>query len=283
MKSVSLIIIVCAVFLISAFVVWDIHARRHGRLVSYSYGYGGDMNGSHRSVRIKKLDGLTAFMTCSKAEWHYQDPAVEEYHIPISVLSDIEKVYDEYSMYRFERLPMSKFFACDAGTGSWCFEFDDGKSSRFSDNKEIPNKGYEGLRKIQKIIADYKSKADILPGLIRKSSENDDGNDRKIEKGSLIFSVYEYSEGFLRFRFANGLDEEKSVRMDVSISRYGKDGPEEIFRSESKNLIRLTAGYIEESSVRLKDRRLEAGRYVLKISEYKTEFDIGINKKKSDK
>lgn len=278
MKSGSLIIIVCAIFLISAWVLWDMHARRHGRLVSYSYKYGGDMKGGHSSVRIKKLDGLTAFMTYSNAEWHYQDPDVEEYHIPASVLGDIEKVYDEYSMYRFEWLPMSKIFVCDAGTGSWSFEFDDGKSSAFKDNKEIPLKGCEGLRKIEKIIADCRANADILPGLVRKSSENEDCY-RKIEKGSIVFSVYEYSEGFLKFRFANGLDEDKSVRMDVSISRYGKDGPEEIFRSESKSVIQLTAGYTEESSISLEERRLKEGRYVLEISGYRTEFEIGINKK----
>lgn len=136
--------------------------KHHSNLISYTYNYGGDMQGGHTFIKIEKVDDEEALVTTSYAAWHNEEGAVEEYHVPITVLNSIEEIYYKYKMYRFPKLPQSKIFACDAGTGSYSFRFDDKEIVSFSDSKRISPKGYKGLGELRNII-DEAVKSEQLP------------------------------------------------------------------------------------------------------------------------
>ena len=127
-------------------------AKEHAPLVAYSYSYSGDMEGSSTFLKIEKSEEGKALVTSSHSAWHNTDPEVSEYLVPDSVLKEIEKIYDKQKMYNYPALGRSDFIALDAGTGSYCFAFEDGSEIMFSDTQDIPQKGYEGLNKIRALI-----------------------------------------------------------------------------------------------------------------------------------
>lgn len=239
--------------------------KKHAPLSAYTYSEGGDMQGGHRFIGVKQADG-GAVITFSNAEWHHQDNTVEEYLVPLSVIEDIGRVYDEYKMYRYSSLPKSKFFAADAGTSFYCFTFEDKSTTAFSSNQLIPQKGSEALREIYEIIKTAAEQGERLPGLAKP-----EGYSGELPDGVCELRVYEYSRGVLKYRLANGTDENITPQSGVTLTRA--DAPEASLYADSEIPLDTPAHECSEGSITPAER-LTAGSYVLTAGEYTAQFVI---------
>ena len=134
MGKIMIILILAGAAAAVFFAVRAVKAKNHAPIVSYSTYYGGDMNGSHHNIEIKKVDDERAYLMTSDASWHFMDSVICEYYVPVSVLKDVENVFDECGMYAYGDLPENPVFALDAGTSSYSFAYEDGDYVSFSEN-----------------------------------------------------------------------------------------------------------------------------------------------------
>lgn len=173
MRIIIIVLIILAVAVAAVPVYRHMKAKKHAPLISYSDSYGGDMNGSHHVKTIKKIDDEKALVTTSDADWYDQDPITAEYYVPLSVITEIEKIYDTYGMYTYDNLPDNPIQVLDGGTSSYSFVYEDQESVSFSDYELIPAKGYEGLRKIDNILNEAIKSGEKLPGPVEEHPENE--------------------------------------------------------------------------------------------------------------
>lgn len=241
--------------------------KEHARLTAYSFSSGGGMQGGNMFVGIKQADG-GAVITFSSAEWHHEDSTVEEYLVPLSVVEDIERVYDEKKMYRYPSLPKSKFLALDAGSSYYSFTFEDNSNTAFSSNQQIPPKGSDGLREIYEIIKNAAAQGERLPGLAKPEVYSGELTD-----GVCELRVYEYSRGVLKYCLANGTDENITPQGGVTLTRA--DAPEAPLYADSECPLDLETypQSCSEGSITPAER-LSAGSYVLTAGEYTAQFVI---------
>lgn len=271
-----LILLVLVIIASAIFLLYNKKSKKqYIPLISYSYGYSGNMNGSRTHLSVLKTDNEKALITSSHADWHFQELKVKEYYVPISVLRDIEKIYYEYDMFKFQNLPEGKDVILDAGSGSYNFKFEDKKTVSFKDTQEIPNKGIEGLNEIRKIIVNSIKQADKLPGLVINMENNKNSLKNKgIEKGVCKLKVYEYSGNTLHYRFSNGLDKKVKLKTQVELYRIHEGKREEIFRNHNKFEMEIYSNNYYKDVIKFTNGRLEAGKYLLIVSGYETEFEI---------
>lgn len=251
----------------------DIAARHHAALTGYSYSYGGDMRGSHRFISVEKADDEKALVVFSESEWHYQDPVVEEYYVPVSVLESIEKLYDTYGIYRLPFRPKNKFKILDGGSSSYSFSFANRKWVRFGSWQRLTKKGMEGMHKIDALIMEAVQQTEKLPGLVQEVG-NADEEYSKIKAGKCMLQVYEYSNNYLNFRLANGYTEPVKITENVVLYRLNGSDRQEIYRNDVGYEHKVSANYCWEGSIQLKEVRLEEGTYVLMLDGYEKEFVI---------
>lgn len=250
----------------------------NANLVEYSTTYGGDMIGSFESTTVKILENGKVLVSYSNSKWHGQDPEVNEYYVSEGVLDEIRAVYDKYGMDKYGNLGMSNIQVLDAGTTSYHFSFDDGGSINFSDNQKVPVKAYEGLKEIDQIIKNAADNGEKLPGLVidRTVEEDDDYYNFRVNEGVCKIEVSEYSLGVLRYRIANGFDEDVVIRNDITLV---KDDGTKIYESlteddsETRDTT-ITADYVSDESIPLGEDRLEAGTYTLTFGDYECQFEI---------
>lgn len=251
----------------------DLFASRHERMVAYRYSRGGGMAGGHKERKIFKVDDEKALVIYSSAEWHYEDPEIAEYYVPLSVLKDMEKVFDKYKMYRCDNLPKSNFFALDADTSSYGFEFEGRKSVSFSSTEMVPKKAYDGIHEIEEILSEAVKNTEKLPGLV-KEQVNDEEVYSKVIKGEFQVQVYGYSNNHLRYRLANGLEEPKTLKDVVDVYQNVDGERNLIHHEESPYEYEVSENYCSDESLELSCERLKAGKYVLVVSGYEKEFEI---------
>lgn len=272
MKKTRLIIVlvIAAVLAIIAVVMFLLFSsnssKRKAPVVEFSRSFGGDMEGGHSHLSIKKLDEEKALVISSSGN-NFTPTTVEEYYVPLSVLDSIGEVYDKYKIQKFQSLPENPVFAYDAGTTSYSFSLEDGTKIYFNDRKMITQKGYDGLHKIGAIILDAAKQGEKLPALV--VGEEGLGI---IEEGAAKLVVYEYCNNCLSFRLLNGLDENISINAQAILYRENNGAREEICRDGEQTLF-ADSNYIDTGCIFL-DNRLSAAHYVLSLGEFEAEFDI---------
>lgn len=242
-------------------------------LTEYYYTYGGDMNGSYSMEKVQKVDGEKAIVVTSHTNWHYEDEAVSEYYVPLSVLSEIQEAYNSCRMYTFEKLPQSDVFALDAGTAGYSFRHEDSTYVHFSDNQQIPNIGYEALRKIHDIVQKAINDGEKLPGLENELHAEEEYVS-KIVKGECHLQVYKYCNNCLDFRICNGLEEEVRVNGEVKLYLENGDNRVEIDHNLSTVDYEIPSGCMEESHLAIKGERLGVGTYTFVVADLETSFEI---------
>ena len=272
-KILLIVLLVAAVIAAGVMIVMNLIAKNHAPLVSYGWGYGGDMSGSSSSLKIAK-QGDKALVISSKKDWYAQDPQVEEYLVPLSTLERVEELFDKYKMYKYDKLPENPVHALDAGSTSYRVSYEDDAYMYFSDNQIIPSKGYDGLRAIDAVIKEAMASGERLPGLVLdRGSGDDDYYTWQPAEGTAGLHVFEYCDGVLTYKFGN------STGNDIQL-----EGKNQLFRLEGDERVEIYSDadtyywtvydsyYNDEETVRV--GRLEPGRYVLTFAGYEEEFEI---------
>lgn len=273
-KIILFVVILAVIVGGSIMFLKDLFASRHERMVAYRYSCGGGMTGGHKERKIFKVDDEKALVIYSSAEWHYEDPEIAEYYVPLSVLKSMEEVFDKYKMHRYNNLPKSKFFALDADTSSYCLEFEGGKSVSFSSTEMVPKKAYDGIREIEEILSEAVNKTEKLPGLVKEQVNGEEEVFSKVKQGEFQVQVYEYSNNYLRYRLANGLEESKTLKDIVDVYQIVDGERKLLHHEESSYDYEVSGNYCSDESVELSCERLKAGKYVLVVSGYEREFEI---------
>lgn len=129
--------------------------KKLGALVEYSSSCGGDMIGSFHATRVKKVSEEQAMITIQDQEAHNEERKVTEVLVPVSILSDIEKVFYDKRLKSLEHCPKSKFMVLDAATSSYSFCFVNRPLGiTFRSTQMIPKRGYDAIEEISKIISE---------------------------------------------------------------------------------------------------------------------------------
>lgn len=133
----------------------NIKKNKYERLIAYSSTFGGDMIGSYSDMKIKVFDDKRAIISSAKSSWHGEEPKKTNIYVDIEILDGILEVFKEYKYKNYAKLPLSKMKVLDAGTTTYRFEFEGGFEVKFSTNQLLPQKGFDGIDKINDIIAKY--------------------------------------------------------------------------------------------------------------------------------
>lgn len=259
------------------FLFRELSARHHGRLTEYSYSYGGDMRGSYRALCIRKMDGGWALITASEKEWHYQDLNTTEYRVPVSVLEEMEALYDARRLYRFPFYPENKMVILDAGVGSYDISFDGNVRSdvRFSSRTLAPASMWAHLREFEAILADAMQNGERLPGLVRDPSLDENPDAYAVQEGVCAVRVSGVCVGRLTYRIANGGTEPLCAEGTEVLYRIGADGTREpVFRNNYAVSRKISAGYSSEYEVSLTEEPLPAGDYLLEVGGMEAAFTL---------
>lgn len=121
-------------------------------LNTYSYNSGGGMTGGYYRKTVKRCEGY-ALISIESAEWHSQDPVVEEYRTDTVVLDELEAVVRKYKMNFWNRKKFTNMFVHDGESYSYHFDFD-GVDISFS-SQIYPMKYKEKLTELDNIVERY--------------------------------------------------------------------------------------------------------------------------------
>lgn len=112
--------------------------------VKYLYYYhGGSSLGD-----LYRIELQGASFTVEECPGNGMKTKMKTYTVDSSFYSDLDGIIEEYGIKNWTDLPDSEIFALDAATTSLDIRFSDGSSISFSSSKELPEDGWEAVRKI---------------------------------------------------------------------------------------------------------------------------------------
>lgn len=240
-------------------------------LQSFSYGFGGDMRGSHKSLKVKRLDDNYAMVISSKSEWHNDFPKVSENRVSAQLIKDIQKIFNAYEMAKLEKRPKSPFFAHDAGTSSYSFGFKE-KEVAFNSNQQIPEKSYKGIKEIFTCVQGYCKEDNRLPGLVLPEIKKGEKHPVEPVEGKLTLVMFSYKDNTLEFYVNNGMTSKHKIDDSYKLVQLAHV-EREITAKEGKHSYEAYAKQGQLQTIRLKER-LEVGKYKLTYSGISCEFAI---------
>lgn len=244
-------------------------------LTCYQYSCGGNELGNDYTTEIRKQGDAAAILSISKADWHAEDPRVEEYLVDQDVLKSIEEIFLKYEMQKWHNREFSDVFICDGETESYFFTFENGKV-HFS-SQLFPTAFKEKLAEIDQVVKTAKSEGEKLPGLVLpERSEEEIYAARYPEDNKIHTEVYSYCRDYLAFRIANGTEEDQTIDESYAVYLLKEDGSEEQIYEEKNDYdwtIEICGGDCYEDSLKM-EKRLEAGRYRLEIGNVSCEFEM---------
>lgn len=169
-----LIAVICAIVILLAILVavtvlknkrtseTDRLNRGEGRLSEYSYSVGGGMEGGGSRITVKVYDETRAVVSRESQEWHGAKPEVDEYLVDISILDDIEAVFDKYNMKKWHKKTFTDMFVSDGESYSYSFRFE-GRNSVYFSSQIYPPEYSEKLREFDEIIKKYEANKEKIP------------------------------------------------------------------------------------------------------------------------
>ncbi len=242
-------------------------------LQSYSYGRGGDMNGSTYQEYVERFDDTHALVTIRSASWHFQDPAVSEYLVDVRVLDEIKAVFDKYNMQRWDGKKFTRMFIADGASHHYSFDFENGDVG-FS-SQYYPARYSKKLNEIDAVLEKYMKTKEKQPYLVLPElTEEEQAAVSRPYDGELKVSVYEYSRRYLYYRFSNGTEESVEVPGGYVLKKEGSETP--IAEKSAEKAYRLAVGphHVNEREIPL-DARLAPGTYTLEAGGLCCTFTIG--------
>lgn len=237
------------------------------KLNSYTEASGGDMNGSHRSFSIKRVDDQKALVSYSKARWYGEDPAVEEYYTDVKVLDEIDAVVRKYHMNRWNNKKFTNMFIADAGNDSYYFTYDEEYIS-FS-SQYYPSGYAKKLAEIDEVVKPYTENLAKLPGLVVPA--NEEWNLYIPVEHEVGLYASQYCEGKLYLKLVN--DTEETVKYTRNITVTDPSTGKILASNDSTYEEAVNPHYTGEEYIKI-DERLVSGTYEAKLGDYICTFVI---------
>lgn len=182
MKKKPIIVVVIAAVLIILAVAGGIYMipgllankkYENAQLLSCRSSYGGDMNGSYRSIELRKISDTEAELIVEEQEAVWTRKETRKYPVNIAELDHVKQMVLEKHLPAAEKRPMSEFFAYDAGSSSFSCWFENGESFSISSNQELKKKETEGVREVVaylRSLASGEAVVEVEPHEIRIST-----------------------------------------------------------------------------------------------------------------
>lgn len=241
---------------------------RGQRLNEYCCSSGGGMNGGYDSKTVKRYDDAHALITVERAEWHHQDPAVEEFLVDALILDELEGIARQYHMNFWNRKEFSRIFICDGETEGYSFRFDENDIS-FS-SQVYPTRYRDKLHRLHDTVDKYLQGAAKLPGLINQKVGGEESY--LLPEDELVLYAYVYSENSLGIRILNGTEDEAEIPQGYRL--VSTDTAQVI--AEGDDSYASTVYPRSEGEMRFAlTERLDAGHYTLVLGEREIPFAIG--------
>lgn len=121
-------------------------------LNGYRYVSGGGMTGAYRIKRVRRNED-SALISIESAEWHSQDPTIEEYLVDATVLDELEAVVRKHKMNHWNNKKFTNMFVHDAESESYSFDFD--KSGISFSSQIYPVKYRNMLAELDRVVDNY--------------------------------------------------------------------------------------------------------------------------------
>ena len=270
-KRIIIIAIILAFSIIVGGIVYIMGGHyvsiRGQRLESYRYSSGGGMTGGYHHETVKRYDEAHALISIEKAEWHNQDPEIEEYLADVSVMDELEGIIRRYRMNFWNGKKFTNEFIADGESEGYSFSFD---SDGISFSSQLYPARYDiKLRKLHEIIDNYLEKAEKLPGLVNDKIDTEENY--YLPEGKLELYVYTYSGDYLGIRVLNGT--EKPVEIPVSYKLINTYTDKVIAENDEKYTNTVDSKSRDEIGFSLNER-LEAGNYKLVLGGTEIPFEI---------
>ncbi|MBR7020541.1 MAG: hypothetical protein IKI15_05755 [Lachnospiraceae bacterium] len=237
-------------------------------LLKYEYHYGGNENGNSHSETVEAVDDAHARVSIEHADWHSEDPKVEEYLVDIGIMEALREIFCRYRMEEWHKREFSEEFVCDGETYGYHFTFE-GSEIWFS-SMVFPREYGEKLDELHEVFAKYVSEGKCLPGLVLKRPAEPEMYARIPEKGKIKLEVYEYCRGTLYYRLGNGTDEDIEWN-EITLYRSGEKVPVVTVTERYPN--HAPAHEFGEEILEVPGQLAE-GKYRLEADAYKCEFTV---------
>lgn len=239
---------------------------RNQQLNTYRFSSGGGMNGGYHLETVKRCDDQ-ALIILESAEWHSQDPTVEEYLTDPAILDELEEIVRRNHMNFWNGKKFTNEFVYDGESESYHFSFDEANIS-FS-SQIYPLRYRKKLSELDRVVEKYIEIGEKLPGLVNPRTDEDENYD--LPENELEIYVYSYAENSLGLRILNGTDEEieipesyKLINADTGVVLCEDETPYGGWFSEQTR---------DEMQIRLQDR-LPAGNYLIIFGDTEIPFEI---------
>ncbi len=266
-----IIIAVILVLLIIGGIVFMIGGNyvsiRGQNLNKYCYSLSGGMSGGYYSKTIRRYDNAHAIISIEKADWHSQDPEINEYLVDVSIMDELEGIIRKYRMNFWNGKKFTNMFIADGESKGYSFSFD--KDYIDFSSQYYPARYSDKLYEFDEIIEKYLKNTKKLPGLVNTRKDSDISYE--LAEGELELYVYLYSSDYLGIRILNGKDEQ--IEISCSYKIINTDKNEVIDENDDKYTMTVYPKSQDEVSFSLKER-LDSGNYKIVLGEIEIPFEI---------
>lgn len=235
-------------------------------LNGYVYSTGGGMTGGYHRNTVKRYDD-SALISIESAEWHSQDPTIEEYLVDDTVLDELEAVVRQHKMNHWNHKKFTNMFVSDGESESYSFDFDENSIS-FS-SQIYPENYRNKLTELDRIVDKFIKNGEKLPGLVNPSI--DDEEHYSLPEGKLEVYVYSYARDILGLRLLNGTD--KEINLSESYKIINDDTGVVLVEENIPYGGEVSEHSRNELDIRLKER-LNSGNYKIIIGDLEIPFEI---------
>jgi len=272
-KNILTIVIILLLAIAGGFIMCGFirnNSWKKQELEKYATHSGGDMNGSSSGTTLAAYGDDKALLTFSSKDWYYQDPSVKEYLVDREALDEIKEIFMKHKMYKWDGKKFSNIFVADGASTGYGFYFTD-DTVNFS-SQVYPKTYMNKLKELDAVIEKYKQLGEPQPGLVTPEITEETMMSRRApDDGKVKVEVYEYSGNRLYYRVMNGT--QKEIPMEGICVLTGEADNRIDTNSEKNYSSSVPSESVYENSIKL-ERRLEAGKYILKVDDMNCTFEI---------
>lgn len=244
-------------------------------LTRYSYSSGGGMSGGYDLLDAVLTEDGRIRVTEDRVEYYSAPAVVQEYWADAQAFADMHTVFVQNDIASWIFLPDSEYFAYDAPTADFSFDFDNGMGVSFSDRQEIPKGGFDTIRKMEAFLTAYNTEENRIPGLVMPTEEQ--WRAFETPEGAVTFRAVKYCRNCFYIEINNKSG--KTVEYPASCyDLYRLDGSERTLvlskhYDDYDDTATLETGYCEDNRYEF-EQELDAGCYVLVLGDYEIEFEL---------
>lgn len=244
---------------------------RKSPLRCFEYYSSGGITGGYNFIIVDSHDENSAIITTTNAGRYFEGPRVSEYLASIDILKDIEIIFRKYNIQNWDNKKFTNMFIADGVSHDYSFIFGEGHTKVSFSSQSYPQRYLEKLNQIHEVIKKYIDPDKLLPGLVLEKHGEEMLEGQKPTEDTVRFKVCGYYNDCLFFRVLNNLKEDITLSDEIKLYRQGGDTPILEVTTYCKEQVSPRNRY--EKNIKVNER-LAAGKYLLKMGEYETEFEI---------